>query len=345
MIPEPIRGDLGAAILGPRNIPLERENPDLLASPPHRRRHDPQPQVLVRGGAQPSHGRRLGARGHGARAAGRDDPGRREHAAEARRHPRAALAQGGRVGLHARRPRADHRHRPGGPQLPRRRRRRRPVELPVRHPALDPGPGGEAASSCSSSTTATSRENETFLITDWFAHTPREVLAKNFGVPESAFANIPRHRARALHLPGEVPGPLAADAVVAAPGRVPAPFSYRLLGPGADPGRRAARSASRLDQLPGGDDDRRGARRGRARRHARAALAPERRRVAVLHLAAQARMTVFAAGGQGAAPSTTRPGDVGYVPFAHGPLHREHGQRAAALPRDVPQRPTSPTSR
>ena len=26
-------------------------------------------------------------------------------------------------------------------------------------------------------------ENETFLITDWFNHTPRDVLAKNFGVP------------------------------------------------------------------------------------------------------------------------------------------------------------------
>ena len=30
---EPIRGDLGASILGPRNTPLERENPDQLASP------------------------------------------------------------------------------------------------------------------------------------------------------------------------------------------------------------------------------------------------------------------------------------------------------------------------
>jgi hypothetical protein len=28
-----IRGDLGASILGPRNTPLERENPDQLASP------------------------------------------------------------------------------------------------------------------------------------------------------------------------------------------------------------------------------------------------------------------------------------------------------------------------
>src|SRR6202162_533143 len=31
--PQPIRGDLGGTILGPRNVALERENPDLLASP------------------------------------------------------------------------------------------------------------------------------------------------------------------------------------------------------------------------------------------------------------------------------------------------------------------------
>jgi oxalate decarboxylase len=32
-VPQPIRGDLGASIMGPRNVPLERENLDLLASP------------------------------------------------------------------------------------------------------------------------------------------------------------------------------------------------------------------------------------------------------------------------------------------------------------------------
>jgi len=32
-LPQPIRGGVGATILGPRNVPLERENPDLLASP------------------------------------------------------------------------------------------------------------------------------------------------------------------------------------------------------------------------------------------------------------------------------------------------------------------------
>ena len=30
-------------------------------------------------------------------------------------------------------------------------------------------------------------EFETFLLTDWFKHTPKEVLAKNFGVPASTF--------------------------------------------------------------------------------------------------------------------------------------------------------------
>jgi len=34
-------------------------------------------------------------------------------------------------------------------------------------------------------------ENSTFSLTDWFAHTPKDVLAANFGVSESVFANIP----------------------------------------------------------------------------------------------------------------------------------------------------------
>ena len=31
--PEPVRNGDGAPILGPRNVPLERENPDQLAAP------------------------------------------------------------------------------------------------------------------------------------------------------------------------------------------------------------------------------------------------------------------------------------------------------------------------
>ena len=35
-------------------------------------------------------------------------------------------------------------------------------------------------------------EFQTFLITDWLTHTPKEVLAKNFSVPESTFDHIPK---------------------------------------------------------------------------------------------------------------------------------------------------------
>lgn len=35
-------------------------------------------------------------------------------------------------------------------------------------------------------------EYQTLLITEWFAHTPKDVLAKNFGVSEDVFKNIPK---------------------------------------------------------------------------------------------------------------------------------------------------------
>lgn len=34
-------------------------------------------------------------------------------------------------------------------------------------------------------------EDATFLLTDWLAHTPKSVLARNFQQPASAFADIP----------------------------------------------------------------------------------------------------------------------------------------------------------
>jgi oxalate decarboxylase len=69
-------------------------------------------------------------------------------------------------------------------------------------------------------------ENGTFLLSDWLTHTPRHVLAKNFGVPESAFANIPD---RELYIfQSKVPGPLTADRLVGT-GLVPDWFSYPLL--------------------------------------------------------------------------------------------------------------------
>ncbi len=59
-----------------------------------------------------------------------------------------------------------------------------------------------------------SSEDNTLLITDWLAHTPPDVLAKNFGVPADAFKNIPL--TQRWIFPGQVPGPLANDQVAAA---------------------------------------------------------------------------------------------------------------------------------
>lgn len=64
-------------------------------------------------------------------------------------------------------------------------------------------------------------EDNTFLLSDWLAHTPKEVLAKNFNVPRKAFSKIPDHE---LYIfPSKVPGPLKNDRVK---GNGPAPLSY-----------------------------------------------------------------------------------------------------------------------
>jgi oxalate decarboxylase len=72
-------------------------------------------------------------------------------------------------------------------------------------------------------------EDSTFLITDWFAHTPKEVLAKNFGLTEVDFVSIPLHELdhRYYMFPIKVPGPLSSDKVDNNQGQ--RSFSYRLL--------------------------------------------------------------------------------------------------------------------
>jgi oxalate decarboxylase len=59
-------------------------------------------------------------------------------------------------------------------------------------------------------------EFETFLLTDWFAHTPREVLAKNFGVSESTFDNMPKKEL--FIFAADMPRPLAEEQKAAAEG-------------------------------------------------------------------------------------------------------------------------------
>jgi oxalate decarboxylase len=74
-----------------------------------------------------------------------------------------------------------------------------------------------------------SSEFNTLLVTDWIAHTPPDVLAKNFGVPAEAFKNIPLHN-RWIYQTNTPALPLAAvEAQMAAvAGKPPNPFVFRL---------------------------------------------------------------------------------------------------------------------
>lgn len=69
-------------------------------------------------------------------------------------------------------------------------------------------------------------EDSTFLLTDWLAHTPKEVLAKNFGVPEESFANIPK---KELYIFSSDPPPPLDNDKIAGNGPVPFTFSHRMM--------------------------------------------------------------------------------------------------------------------
>jgi oxalate decarboxylase len=160
-------------------------------------------------------------------------------------------------------------------------------------------------------------ENETFLISDWFAHTPSNILAKNFGVPEKAFADIPSDVEHSRYIfPGPMPGPVASDAVDAAAGTVPQSFSHRLLAQ--EPIEAAGGQVRIVDSsnFPA------------ARTIAAALVEVEPGALRELHwhpntdewqyyLSGQGRMGVFASGGK-ARTFDYQAGDVGYVPFAMG---------------------------
>ena len=63
-------------------------------------------------------------------------------------------------------------------------------------------------------------EDNTFLLSDWFKHTPNEVLSKNFGMPGTSFSRVPRSQ-RTLYF---LPPPCLARLL---PTRSPAPPRFR----------------------------------------------------------------------------------------------------------------------
>jgi oxalate decarboxylase len=72
-------------------------------------------------------------------------------------------------------------------------------------------------------------EFDTFQISDWMAHTPREVLAKNFGVQPAALERIPERELYIFQAP--LPRDLNSERQAASgpQGSVPSPYFYRLL--------------------------------------------------------------------------------------------------------------------
>ncbi|MEQ6353282.1 oxalate decarboxylase family bicupin [Lysinibacillus sp. M3] len=154
----------------------------------------------------------------------------------------------------------------------------------------------------------------TFSISDWFAHTPKDVLSSNFGVPKSAFQHIPKEQVYIYQ--DKVPGPLDTQKVQSPYGTVPQTFKHRLL-------------AQTPIKTPGGSVRIVDSTNFPISKNIAAALVeikPGAMRELHWHpnndewqyyLQGKGRMTVFAANGV-ARTFDYRAGDVGYVPFANG---------------------------
>jgi oxalate decarboxylase len=157
-------------------------------------------------------------------------------------------------------------------------------------------------------------EDNTFLISDWFKHVPNDVLAKNFGVPASLFGHTP-DPSELYIFSAPVPGPLSSDKI---PGVTPVPesFSHRMMAQQPIKSKGGTVRITDTSVFP-------------ASKTISAALVEvEPGGMRELHwhpntdewqyyIEGQARMGVFASSGQ-ARTFDFLAGDVGYVPFAMG---------------------------
>lgn len=157
-------------------------------------------------------------------------------------------------------------------------------------------------------------EDNTFLISDWFKHTPPEVLGKNFDAPASMFGKTPDPSERYI-FPAPLPGSLSSDKIQGATA-VPISYSHRL---GAQTPIKTKSGTVRISDstsFPAST----------AISAALVEIEPGGLRELHWHpnsdewqyyIEGEARMGVFAASGQ-ARTFDFRAGDVGYVPFAMG---------------------------
>jgi oxalate decarboxylase len=310
---EPIRGGLGASILGPRNTPLERENPDQLASPYTDSGTIPnlkfsfataRNRLLTGGWAREVTVRELPVATELAGVNMRLKPG---GIREMHWHKEAEWAY--MLAGHARITAVDEQGRTFIDDVG-------PGDL-WNFPAVIPHSIQGLKDGCEFLLVfdnGSFSENETFLLTDLFAHTPRDVLAKNFGVAEAAFADIPLDVEHERYIfEGQIPGPIAGDTVQSAAGLVLNTFSHRMMAQEpirADGGwvritdstnfPAASTIAAALVHVEPG-----------AMREIHWHLTDEWQ----YYISGRARMTVFASGGK-ARTFNYQAGDVGYIPHA-----------------------------
>jgi oxalate decarboxylase len=157
-------------------------------------------------------------------------------------------------------------------------------------------------------------EFATFSITDWIAHTPPEVLAKNFHVPASTFANFPKKEVYGMQ--GPVPGPLVSNPPSMSRQEPPLTHKFQL-------------KAQKGQIFPGGTFQVASAKEfpiSTTMTGALQTLEPNGLRELHWHpganewqyyISGHARMTVFGSSGR-ARTEEFGPGDVGYVPRGWG---------------------------
>jgi oxalate decarboxylase len=314
--PPDILAERGASILGPRNLPVEAENPSLLVSPPT----DGGTIANLKFPYAQARNRVLSG-GWGREVTTRELPVAKDLAGVNMR-----LTPGGVRELHWHKE-AEWAYMIAG------RARITAVDPEGRNFVDDVGPGDlwlfpagtphsiqgleEGCEFLLVFDDGTFSENETFLLTDWFAHTPRDVLAQNFGVPESAFDDLPADIDHDRYIfAADVPPALAQDSIAGPNGASLQTYTHRLDAqePIACAGGNVRIVDSRNFPL--------------STTVAAALVEVDPGGLRELHwhpngdewqyyLSGRGRMTVFASSGK-ARTFDYQAGDVGYVPFAMG---------------------------
>jgi oxalate decarboxylase len=310
--PMPVEGSRGAPILGPRNPPREAQNPDGLQPPPTDR------------GALPN----LKFSFADAHVKMREGGWSRE--VTQREMPIATTIAGVNMRLTAGGIRELHWHKEAEWSFMLAGQARiTAVDTDGHNFVADVGPGDlwyfpegiphsiqglqpDGAEFVLAFTSGAFSEDSTFAITDMFAHMPKEALAKNFGVGESAFDRIPKEEKFIFQ--AAPPPPLQSDQVSNPQGFVPQDLKFHLTQLAPRTSRGGAVRIADTSNFP------------ISKNIAAALIDVDPGHIREIHwhpnadewqyyISGKARMTVFAAEGR-ARTFDFQAGDVGYVPMS-----------------------------